>query len=110
MTEKQLVSRRRALAAGSARLRRVGGWVMGVLMLNSIGVAGAVEARRTEFGALTDGTKIESVELANGKGMSVRIITLGAAIQQLMVPDHEGRPADVRADAEVRRIYLGGDA
>ena len=75
-------------------------------MLNSIGVAGAAEARRGEFGALADGTKVESVELANGKGVSVRVITLGAAIQQLMVRDRQGKPADVVLGSGTAQQYL----
>jgi len=75
-------------------------------MLNSSGAAGAAEARKGEFGALTDGTKIESVELSNGKGMSVRIITLGAAIQQLMVPDRQGRAGDVVLGYATAQQYL----
>ncbi len=47
-----------------------------------------------EFGKLADGTAIEAVELSNGR-MSARIITLGAAIQSLQVPDRNGRPGDV---------------
>ena len=79
---------------------------MGVLMLNSVGVAGASEARRGEFGALADGTRIESVDLSNGKGLSVRIITLGAAIQQLMAPDRAGKPADVVLGYATAQQYL----
>ena len=75
-------------------------------MLNNVGVAGAAEARRGEFGALADGTRIESVELTNGKGMSVRIITLGAAIQQLLVPDRQGKPADVVLGYATAQQYL----
>ena len=75
-------------------------------MLNNIGVAGAAEARQGEFGALVDGTKIASVELANGKGVSARIITLGAAIQQLMVPDRQGKPADVVLGYATAQQYL----
>lgn len=82
------------------------GWAIGVLMLNSIGVAGAAEARRGEFGTLADGTRIESVELVNGKGMSVRIMTLGAAIQQLMVPDRQGRAGDVVLGYATAQQYL----
>lgn len=75
-------------------------------MLNSIGVAAAVEARRGEFGALADGTSIESIELANGKGVSVRIITLGAAVQQLMAPDRQGQLADVVLGYATAQQYL----
>lgn len=55
----------------------------------------AAEAERSTFGALPDDRKVESVELRNGNGMSVRIIALGAAIQALSVPDREGKSADV---------------
>jgi aldose 1-epimerase len=74
-----------------------GRWLVGVLVVNSLGVsvAGAVEARRGEFGTLADGRKVESVELANAKGMSVRILALGGVIQQLQVPDRHGKSADV---------------
>ena len=54
-----------------------------------------VEARRVDFGVLADGTPVPAVELSNGKGMSVRIIALGAAIQSLKVPDRDGVVADV---------------
>jgi aldose 1-epimerase len=58
-------------------------------------VTGAAEARRGDFGSLADGRKVESVELANSRGMSVRILALGGAIQQLLVPDRSGKPGDV---------------
>jgi aldose 1-epimerase len=57
--------------------------------------AGSVSATRGDFGALSDGTKVESVELKNSKGMSVKLITYGAAMQNLMVPDRDGKAADI---------------
>ena len=80
-------------------------------MLDSLGVAGAkpVEARKGEFGALSaaaGGHKVESAELANGRGMSVRILALGACIQQLLVPDREGRSADVVLGYATAQQYL----
>jgi len=54
------------------------------------GVAAAAEAKRDAFGALGDGTRIEAVNLSNSYGMSVRIMTLGASIQSLIVPDRHG--------------------
>jgi aldose 1-epimerase len=53
------------------------------------------EAKRVEFGTLTDGTRIDAIELSNRNGMSARIITLGATLQSLSVPDRNGRAADV---------------
>lgn len=88
------------MASGQYRregVRRAGRWLVGVLVVNSLGasVAGAVEARRGEFGTLADGRKVESVELANAKGMSVRILALGGVIQELKAPDRNGKSADV---------------
>ncbi|HVZ29573.1 MAG TPA: aldose epimerase family protein [Asticcacaulis sp.] len=57
--------------------------------------AGSVTATRGDFGALSDGTKVESVELKNSKGLSVKLITYGAAMQNLMVPDRDGKAADI---------------
>lgn len=47
-----------------------------------------------EFGKLSDGTSIEMVEL-EADDISVKIMTLGAAIQSLQVPDRDGRRADI---------------
>lgn len=55
----------------------------------------AAEARRESFGQMPDGTAVEAVTLTNGKGMSVRVMTLGASIQSVMVPDRSGKTVDV---------------
>jgi len=57
--------------------------------------AGAAQARRAAFGALADGTPIESVELTSRAGIRARIITLGARIQSLYAPDRNGRLDDI---------------
>lgn len=49
------------------------------------------------FGTLGDGAVVEALTLTNTTGMSVRIITLGASIQSVSVPDMNGRFADVTA-------------
>jgi aldose 1-epimerase len=79
-----------------------------VLVLNGFAasVAGAAEARRAVFETWSDGTKVESVDLTNARGMSVRILTLGASIQQLLVPDRAGRPGDVVLGYASARQYL----
>jgi aldose 1-epimerase len=48
-----------------------------------------------DFGQLADGTDVRFVELRNENGMSARIITLGATLQMLSVPDRDGASADV---------------
>lgn len=57
--------------------------------------AQAAEARRRPFGTLADGRAVEAVTLSNARGMSVTLISYGAIIQALSVPDRAGRPADV---------------
>lgn len=69
-------------------------------------VTGQVDARRGEFGTLADGRKVECVELANARGMSVRILALGGVVQQLLVPDRDGKPADVVLGYETAQQYL----
>lgn len=83
--------------------------MVGMLVLNSIGGSGVVaaaEARRSDFGALATGDRVEAVELVNGQGMSVRILALGASIQQLLVPDRNGRPDDVVLGYASAQQYL----
>jgi aldose 1-epimerase len=50
---------------------------------------------RERFGQLSDGTMSEMVKLRGDDGLEVRIITYGAALQSIFVPDRAGRVADV---------------
>jgi aldose 1-epimerase len=61
----------------------------------AIPAAGAAQARRTVFGSLSDGTRIDAVELTSRAGVRVRIITLGARIQSLYTPDRSGKLGDI---------------
>ncbi|AJR23643.1 aldose epimerase family protein [Sphingobium sp. YBL2] len=55
----------------------------------------AAEARRETFGRMPDGTAVEAVTLTNAKGMSVRVMTLGASIQSVMMPGRDGKAVDI---------------
>ncbi|MDP4005673.1 aldose epimerase family protein [Methylobacterium sp. NEAU K] len=57
--------------------------------------AQAAEPGRTVFGTLPDGSKVEEVTLANGKGVIARVISWGAILRTLEVPDRAGKTADV---------------
>jgi aldose 1-epimerase len=50
---------------------------------------------RMDFGELNDGTSIEAIELSNSRGASATIITLGATLQSLSVPDRNGKSEDI---------------
>jgi aldose 1-epimerase len=56
-------------------------------------LAGTVE--RKPFGRTPDGTAVEAITLANARGMKATILTLGATVQSVIVPDRAGKPADV---------------
>ena len=66
----------------------------------------AANATRAPVGALSDGTKIEAVTLTNGAGMSARIMTLGATLQSLIVPDKAGHKDDVVLGYDTAQEYL----
>jgi aldose 1-epimerase len=73
----------------------------------------AADAKRSSFGSLPDGRAVEAVTLTNGKGMSATLISYGAGIQSVILPDREGRPADIAlghstlAGYLAKREYLG---
>ena len=50
---------------------------------------------RAPFGTMPDGTPVEIFTLKNKAGMEVRVISYGAIIQSIRVPDRNGRFADV---------------
>lgn len=47
------------------------------------------------FGKTTAGEPVDAIVLANAAGMRVRVLTLGATIQSVIVPDRNGFLADV---------------
>jgi aldose 1-epimerase len=58
------------------------------------------------FGALPDGRPVERVLLRAANGFGARIITFGAALQALMVPDKNGRCDDVVLGHDQFKSYL----
>ena len=58
-------------------------------------MATAAEAKRADFGKLADVTPVEAVEMRNRDGLTARLITLGATVQALSVPDRNGETADI---------------
>ncbi|HOU53672.1 MAG TPA: aldose epimerase family protein [Myxococcota bacterium] len=56
---------------------------------------GPVTVRSSPFGTLPDGTEIIRYTLRNPHGMTARIITYGATLTELWVPDRDGVLGDV---------------
>src|ERR1700675_680892 len=61
---------------------------------------------REDFGQLPDGSTVEMVRLRGDSGFEVRLITYGAALQSLFVPDRAGRLADVVLGRDDLEGYL----
>jgi aldose 1-epimerase len=59
------------------------------------GGGGSVSISKSDFGALGDGTHIDRYTLTNARGMSISVITYGATLQAVNVPDRRGQAADV---------------
>jgi aldose 1-epimerase len=57
--------------------------------------AKAADFVRRPFGTTPDGAAVEAVELRSRTGVTATIITLGASVQSVMVPDRNGELADV---------------
>ncbi len=69
----------------------------------------AADAKRGDFGTLPDGTRVEAVELTNARGVSARIIAIGASVQALRVPDRKGRSEDIVLGYDSAAEYLTND-
>lgn len=76
------------------------------LCLLTPGAALAASADRTSFGTLADGKPVEAVTLTNAKGMRARILSYGAILQAVEVPDRDGKVADVTLGYNDMRGYL----
>jgi aldose 1-epimerase len=62
---------------------------------------------KAEFGKLPDGTAIESFTLHNSQGASAKVITYGATLAELHVPDKNGKMGDVVLGFDNLEGYLG---
>ena len=87
----------------TSRLVRIGAAVvlaaaavglLGVSASDAHGPGGQLDVRRERFGT-KDGTVVHRYVLTNSRGMEVKLITYGGAIQSLRVPDRRGRLANV---------------
>ena len=63
--------------------------------LDQAGAAKAAGVTRRRWGALPTGEPVYQYTLVNGRGSHITIITLGATITSLVVPDREGQMDDV---------------
>ncbi|WP_202804584.1 aldose epimerase family protein [Sphingomonas sp. PR090111-T3T-6A] len=55
----------------------------------------AVTVSRHVFGTMPDAQPVEALTMTSASGMSATVLTLGASVQSVIVPDARGRKADV---------------
>jgi aldose 1-epimerase len=67
--------------------------VSGIASLSQAAEAG--QLARRNFGQMPDGRAVEAITLSNRQGASATIITYGAALQSLVLPDTKGGKVDV---------------
>ena len=67
--------------------------LLGVTLMTS--PAAAQVKGPTPFGKTADGAAVESYTLSNKNGVSVKVMTLGATITEINVPDKNGKVANV---------------
>ncbi len=61
----------------------------------------------SSFGSLNDGTRVEMLTLRNAQGASARVITYGATLTELWVPDRSGKLGDVVLGFDNLQGYVG---
>lgn len=69
-------------------------------------MASTANPQRTVAGKLPDGQVVEAVTLTNKGGISVTVITLGASLRTVLLPDRNGQRADVTASHNSLEGYL----
>src|SRR5580658_8500881 len=62
---------------------------------------------KAEFGKMPDGTVVEAYTLYNRQGASAKVITYGATLTELRVPDKNGKMGDVVLGFDNLEGYLG---
>lgn len=69
--------------------------------------AGQAHVRRSDFGKLPDGTAIDQYTLTNATGSVAKLITYGATLTELWMPDKSGKLADVVLGFDNLQQYVG---
>ena len=70
--------------------------------------AAAPGVQKSVFGTMPDGTEVDLFTLTNHHGLTAKIITYGATIAELDVPDRDGKTVSVVKGAATFAAYLRG--
>jgi aldose 1-epimerase len=69
--------------------------------------AASMFVKAEPFGAMPDGTQVEIYTLTNSHGLEARVMTYGATLVSLKLPDRQGALADVNLGFDELAGYLG---
>lgn len=72
------------------------------------GKGGGPSVVKSVFGQLPDGTAVEQYTLTNQRGLEVKVMTYGATITAVRVPDRQGRLANVTLYLDTLDDYYRG--
>ncbi len=82
------------------------GFACTVLAASLPTMAMAAQATRASFGLTEDGRSVDIVTLTNRHGMRARVMSYGASLQSLLVPDRNGKLADIVIGYDTLQGYL----
>ena len=81
------------------------------LMISTLGAqAASLSSEHKAFGKTNDGTPVEQYILRNSHGLQATVITYGATLQALQVPDKNGKVADIVLGFDNVQGYQKGTA
>lgn len=63
---------------------------------------------KTAFGQTAQGQPVEQFTLANGRGVTVKIMTYGAIVTSVEAPDRSGKPGEITLGFDSLAPYLAG--
>ncbi len=80
------------------------------LCINAIAFAREpdMSVTKSSFGTLPDGTPVDLYTLKNDHGIAVKIMTYGAIMTSVVVPDRHGKPGEVQLGFDTLDEYLKG--
>jgi aldose 1-epimerase len=74
-------------------------------MTATVCTAGTIE--KSNFGKLSDGTPVELYTVTNAKGLVMKVMTYGAVMTELRVPDRNGNISDITLGFDNLEQYTG---
>jgi aldose 1-epimerase len=84
-------------------------YIVGLAFLSAVAQVAAASMKRVderEYGKMPDGTVVKEFTLRNGKGMVAKVISYGATLTELQVPDKNGATTNVVLGANSLEEYL----